>query len=298
MHFIDWPRSGKTVISFGMEDRRFSGWRGYQGFTLIELLVVIAIIAILAAMLLPALSRGKLKATQSVCLSNQKQLGLMLSMYGTDNDDKILETEINPPFPGARAGGFWGPPGGLIGNADQDTRTVQGELQRAPMYKYASNPSLYHCPGDTRYKLPSLGSGWAYDSYSKCQTIGGEMYNNYWGAGATWTKLASIKYPSATFAFTEDADWRNYNHGTWVVTWTGSPGTPTFTWVDPPAMYHGNVNTFVFTDGHAEYHKWVSGAIVKAGTLAAQGQNQANFPGPPSGPDYDYVRYGYRHPRW
>ena len=58
-----------------------------KAFTLIELLVVIAIIAILAAILFPVFAQAKASAKASVCISNNKQLGLAFMMYATDNDD-------------------------------------------------------------------------------------------------------------------------------------------------------------------------------------------------------------------
>ena len=55
-------------------------------FTLIELLIVIAIIAVLAAMLLPALGKARDKARDISCMSNMRQLGLLMNFY-TDNNN-------------------------------------------------------------------------------------------------------------------------------------------------------------------------------------------------------------------
>ena len=73
-----------------------------RGFTLIELLVVIAIIAILAAILFPVFAQARDSARQSACLSNMKQLGTALMLYGQDYD----ETLPSWPFKGGATGLF------------------------------------------------------------------------------------------------------------------------------------------------------------------------------------------------
>jgi len=59
------------------------------GFTLIELLVVIAIIALLMGILLPTLNSARESARRTVCARNEKNMGLGLFLYATDNDGKL-----------------------------------------------------------------------------------------------------------------------------------------------------------------------------------------------------------------
>src|SRR5438445_2378812 len=68
---------------------RLKPLRTRERFTLVELLIVIAIIAILPSMLLPALSKAKMKAQAIACMNNTKQLTYAWFLYAGDNNERV-----------------------------------------------------------------------------------------------------------------------------------------------------------------------------------------------------------------
>jgi prepilin-type N-terminal cleavage/methylation domain-containing protein/prepilin-type processing-associated H-X9-DG protein len=60
-----------------------------RAFTLIELLVVIGIIAVLMAILIPALGKAREQARVVSCSANAKQIGTIMVVYQSDNDEYV-----------------------------------------------------------------------------------------------------------------------------------------------------------------------------------------------------------------
>lgn len=235
------------------------------GFTLIELLVVIAIIAILAAMLLPALSKAKIRAQGIGCMNNTHQLMIAWRMYAEDNREVLpfAYGTSAPIRPYVWVQGY------LTANpTDPDNWNLDTTIRQSLLYTYSGKAtSIWHCPADTSYGINNLGQRVPrVRSYSMNNWVGGNgdagpPYNGFWGAGRNWVvyrKLSDILKPGPANTFVVlDERQDSINDAYFVTEMNGYPDISTTKIVDYPASYHNRAAGFAFADGHSEIHRWL-----------------------------------------
>ena len=237
-----------------------------RGFTLIELLVVIAIIAILAAILFPVFQKVRENARKIACLSNTKQIGLGVTQYQQDADEKC-PNGVNPY-------------GGGQGWAGQ-------------IYPYVKSTGVFLCPDDSAVLKGGDGTPFHPSSYaynSQVTTASPDVATNSVNANSRPDSLSLAAYgsPAKTVLLAEIANSTGYDvsNGTnpgvagqsaagdsYPNNYGGSAGGFGVGGSYDPSGYNSNNNTPGGTPGTL---KWATGYLRNSKTGAALG----DFTGP------------------
>ncbi len=235
-------------------EKRFR--RGPKAFTLIELLVVIAIIAILAAMLLPALAKAKAKALAAQCMSNNRQLELVVQMYTGDFRETFPNNDIGA------VGTDAGPNAWIQGNAQSYTGTppYQNWISTGALWDYNKSYPIYQCPASRAFVH---GLGGATVSQNRSYSLSVQLNCAKARTDAMThaaPKTSNVSKSSDVFVFAEENQ-ISIDNGAIGVYSTAAAEYPNL-W-NLPSARHNNSGTLSFVDGHAEIWKW-RGIVVTA----------------------------------
>ncbi|MCM8534212.1 MAG: prepilin-type N-terminal cleavage/methylation domain-containing protein [Lentisphaeraceae bacterium] len=238
----------------------------HRKFSLIELLVVIVIIAILSSLLLPSLTQAREKSFMTVCLSNQRQIGIANMMYVSKNNNNFPTNRIRLTSP--------------LREISWDTNLSKYDgrdltFGAANSLAYSPIEKLYHCPADTIQRWNNSTRPRTY-----AMNINGSNENGtQLGIGSAHNNLPSkslleISSPSDTIAYAEMPMNRNtigsfwsirvpsysYGWGDWgLFNTTGKTGL------------HGTYKfNYLFADSHASLLKVHNTAIDIDGNATAK----------------------------
>ena len=202
---------------------------------------MIATITILAALLLPIVGKAKIKAQQTACLSNLRQLGLAWVLYHGDNNGRLVESyPLNNP-------NAW-----VLGDMRKPSEAGNADLIRqGKLFPYSRNASIYHCPADKGVQI----------DWQTVPTVRSFSMNCFMGERDPalgpipassddfvlfYAKDSEIPSPSALWVLL-DEDERSINDGFFVTDPTGH------IWIDFPAA-SAHRHNFSFGLNFADYH--------------------------------------------
>lgn len=227
--------TGKMIICQEVEICK-SRCKGGSAFTLVELLVVIAIIAILAGMLLPALSRGKIRAQRVSCINNFSQLSKCWLMYSDDNNGWLAQSE-SKNFIGPKDDAW------VTGDMSRSTEaTNQTILSQSRLFRYSGSYGIYRCPADRSKQVRGISMNqWM----NGTPYLAGEFANYY-----RYEKMSHLGRPpvSSTAVFIDEHE-HSIDDGSFRI----RPGTVMGGLQSMPVnTRHGGSYVLSFADGHAE----------------------------------------------